>query len=274
MSFKTRLKGFAEILSFDNYFGLIGHHLFQPDDRLCVYRFSEFQVVMLKSGGDLNGMRACLATDQYKQFFHRMELDKPLRILDLGAHTGGFIFAFLKHGFAIEKSLSVEQNHQTYSRLSFNMALNNLQYRCKVLHAAAWSKSIELLSSEGVGRTSGRVDTASNSSNDRARIVQAYSLNDLIQMLDEREQIDICKVDVEGAEWEIFSHSSSTTLLFQRCRYLIIEVHPSSDHDMDLPSFIEDNGFELLAKCRYGDETFLFRNRKASKDDSITHGLE
>jgi len=262
MSFSTSLQGFKEIWRFNNRLELIVHLLFRRDQDLCVYRFSEYQVVMLKSGGDLNGMRACLATDQYTQFFDKMDLTRPLKILDLGAHTGGFIFTFLNQGYSVSESLSVEQNRQTYSRLSFNLALNHLQDGCRALHSAVWSSSAQLLSSEGAGRTSGRVEAGSRDNTDESRIVKSYSVNELIKMLNEHENIDICKIDVEGAEWEIFAHSDSCNLLSERCRYLVIEIHPSDKYQIDLQEIIRSLGFEVISKCKYGDETFLYRNAK------------
>lgn len=266
MSFATSLKGFKEILSFDNRVELIFHHLFRNANALCTYRFSKFQVVVLKSGGDLNGLRACIATDQYKQFFTQMDLGKPLKILDLGAHTGGFIFAILSDGHRIYKSLSVEQNRQTHSRLAFNLALNQLQDTCQSLHAAAWSTATNLVSSHGAGRTSAKVDIPSSADGiDESRAVQSYTVNELLAMVEENTVIDICKIDVEGAEWEIFSQLESCQLLAEQCRYIIIEIHPSSEHTLDLPNAIQDNGFELIAKCKFGDETFLYRNRNLAR---------
>jgi len=249
MSFATSIKGFKEILSFNNPIELIFHHLFRSAEKLCIYRFGEYQVVILKSGGDLNGLRACIATDQYKQFFKHMDLEQSLKILDLGAHTGGFIFALLDEGHVISKSLSVEQNEHTYSRLTFNIALNHLSNSCAAIHAAVWSKSIKLISSEGDGRTSGNVNAALDQDEHSSRMIQGYSLNELFKLVDESEVVDICKIDVEGAEWEIFSHLQNCDLLFKRCRYLIIEIHPSKIQKIDLLSVIQDNNFELLAKC-------------------------
>ena len=234
MSFATRVKGLKEILSFDNPIELIFHHLFRSAEKLCIYRFGKYQVVILKSGGDLNGLRAC--TDQYKQFFKQMKLERPLKILDLGAHTGGFIFALLDEGHVISKSLSVEQNEHTYSRLTFNIALNHLSNSCAAIHAAVWSKSIKLISSEGDGRTSGNVNAAVYQDEHSSRMIQGYSLNELFKLVDEHEVLDICKIDVEGAEWEIFSHLQSCDLLFKRCRYLIIEIHPPKKYKTDLLS--------------------------------------
>jgi len=261
MSILTSLRGFKEILSFNNRFELILHHLFRGDNELCVYRFSDYQVVMLKSGGDLNGMRACVATSQYKQFFKQMKLTHALRVLDLGAHTGGFIFSLLSSGHTVAQSLSVEQNQQTQSRLAFNMVLNRLENRCEAIHAAVWSEQTSsLLSSTGAGKTSGKVTNLTDPAISDSRLIRGFTVNQLLARLDDTQLIDICKIDVEGAEWKLFSKLENCNGLSERCRYLIIEIHPSSEPTQTLMAIIEDLGFQLVAECQNGDQTYLYKN--------------
>ena len=223
MSLSTRLQGIKEILKFDNRVEIIVHHLLRRTSDLCVYRFHPFQVVMLKSGGDLNGMRACLATDQYTQFFRIMRLSGPLRVIDLGAHTGGFIFTLLRYGHMIAAAVSVEQNRATHSRLAFNYALNRLD-QCQALNAAVWSESVTLAPSDGQGLTSGQV-SESSADEHVSETIRGYTLNELLMRLEGEANIDVCKIDVEGAEWGILTHDSGINLLSERCRYLLSLIH-------------------------------------------------
>jgi FkbM family methyltransferase len=57
--------------------------------------------------------------------------------------------------------------------------------------------------------------------------------------------IDICKMDIEGAEAEILRDSSSSIQALRRCRYFLIEMHPI-EHYQEMRRVLEQHGFTLI----------------------------
>ena len=55
---------------------------------------------------------------------------------------------------------------------------------------------------------------------------QGVTFDDLADKYFPDETIDICKIDVEGAEFEVFLQPDHKSLV--RCRYIIMEIH---EHD-------------------------------------------
>jgi len=256
---RNKLAGFREILHFDNWFEIALHHLLRRPDALAVYRFGGFEALVLRADGDANGLRRCLATDQYSQFLDVISTPRRVRIADLGAHTGGFIFCAISRGLDVAESISVEPNREAFARLEFNLRHNFGPQRCKAINAGVWSHRCTLDTSEGPGDTGARV-RVSDESLPRHPTVPGITVNDVIAAFDGEDDIDICKMDVEGAEWSILSHPRTCDALPARCRHLIIEIHPAQDAPEVLIERLGSMGFEAMRKCAAGDETWLLRN--------------
>ncbi|MBC8503338.1 MAG: FkbM family methyltransferase [Chloroflexi bacterium] len=76
--------------------------------------------------------------------------------------------------------------------------------------------------------------------------------------------IDLCKVDVEGSEHEVFLGTECSTV--NRIRYLIIEIHPLPTYSPEmLIKRLQELGFEDISpKVRPEQAVFLFKNRALS----------
>ncbi|TAE72963.1 MAG: hypothetical protein EAY68_00025 [Bacteroidetes bacterium] len=72
--------------------------------------------------------------------------------------------------------------------------------------------------------------------------------------------IDLCKIDIEGAEYEFLSPKSSQCL--NKIKYLLIEIHGNrSGNPQQLIENIVSRGFvTLIAGNSISPEVFLFEN--------------
>jgi FkbM family methyltransferase len=224
MSFATRLAGLRSVLVFDNWPMLVLGRLFDRNAGFVIYRKDGLDILIDHRGGDQAGTRECIASDMYRRYLPSMSLRGPISVLDLGANGGGFPLMLKIEGFAIGRAVCVEMNPLTYKRLQVNVG-TNLGASTTAINAAVAGQGndAEILLRPSRGGTSAsmyshRADAAAEHVS-----VKTVTLPALCEQYFRDQLIDICKVDIEGAEYEALE--SSPDELLRRIRYLIIELH-------------------------------------------------
>ena len=164
----------------------------------------------------------------YNQIYVAREYDSPdlpakaNTIVDLGANIGlATIFFALRYPNA--RLLSVEPDPENFAQLSINVA--PLGARVQTLMAAAWSRdgtlSLVREDIEGNSLDAWGVQVAEQSE-PSANNVPSYSMPALMARA-KIDYVDILKVDIEGAEKEIFSNATDDWLT--RIGMIIVETH-------------------------------------------------
>ncbi|QYO66470.1 FkbM family methyltransferase [Leptolyngbya sp. 7M] len=221
MGLSKKIQGIRELWQFDNRFELIFERLFRPGKTTLTYQYKGLKFITDHSAGDANGARALLTSDMYRVFLEMMELPEKLTVLDIGANNGGFPLLLRSEGYPIGKLLSIELNPATFERLKQNIGLNfGVEAEC--LNAAVCGESRMIAFAEGAAGTSDNIYQTARSGSGKQRSVPGITLDQAIEKLG-RDAIDICKMDIEGAEFEIFAGPSAAKL--KKCRYLLIEIH-------------------------------------------------
>ena len=165
----------------------------------------------------------------YEDFFN--QIDKLESVIDIGANVGLFTELAIRKG--AKKVKSVEIN---------DVAIDIF----KSLHN---NENVELIT-EAISKEMGEIDIFINSENSLIssvdsspnmikNTVKSIGLNDLI-----KEKVDLVKIDVEGAEYEIFEGASGKTL--KKVNFFLIEFHNNFGGILrdDILNKLEDNGFE------------------------------
>lgn len=157
----------------------------------------------------------------FDEVFLSGEYDLPFRgfvpdtILDLGANVGYTSVLFAAR-WPKARILAVEPSRENFGVLKQNVAA---WPNVTALNAAVWGRSGRVVISNPDGDSNAfRVSDASRS--DRAA-VQGMTLTELIHSLGE-ERVSLIKMDVEGAEAELFKTSDQW---LDKTDILVVELH-------------------------------------------------
>ncbi len=224
MSIKGMLANLRVFLQFDNWPTLLLNRVFDRKTGLVVYRKGGLEILIDHRGGDQNGTRTCLATDMYRRYLSRIDRGGAHRVLDLGANGGGFPLLLRLSNIDLAQVVCVEMNRPTWLRLLVNLA-TNLGDKATGINAAVsgMPADSEILLQPSRGDTGLSVDRNRADSSQPHVAVRTTTLEALYEQHFEGHDIDICKIDIEGAEYGVLGSSSDGML--QKIRNLIIEFH-------------------------------------------------
>ena len=141
-------------------------------------------------------------------------------IVDVGANIGAASLFFWLHAPAA-RIIAIEPNQANLERLKLNLAqIPGALIIQKAL--AGESGRVSFFRADGFSLGSTLVEKRPGYIEDS---VEAMTLDDLLQSLD-IESVDLCKFDIEGAEFELFSRFADTG----RLRQFIGEFHEDLAH--------------------------------------------
>ena len=254
----NKLEGLRQVWAFDNRWQLLLYRLLFPHERLSIYRLGDLEILVDHAAGDANGAREVLTTSMYTEHLARLQVSAPVNVLDLGANNGGFAL-LLKHlGIPVERIVCVELNPRTCMRLQFNLD-RNIDAPHEVLNAAVCARSGSLAIHVGAGDVGDNIYGGS-AADSRQEVVPAITFDEIfIERFGRDAVLDLCKIDIEHAEYEVFASPGHD--LVDRCRFLIIEIHRGEgEHPERLVEYLGSRGFELLPRGSDPD-VYALRNR-------------
>jgi FkbM family methyltransferase len=227
MSIKTKIDGARALMTFDNWPALLLGRLFYRKTGLVVYCKNQLEILVDHRGGDEAGTRECIVGDMYRKYVPQFRLQEPAQVLDIGANGGGFPLMLMVEGVKLGLVVSVEMNPSTYSRLLVNLR-SNIGFSAVGINAAvcgAASPSEILLKPSRGGVGYGMRDNMADTSSPHVA-VKTTTFESLYNQYFRDRVIDICKIDIEGAEYDLID--SIRDDLLRKMRYLVIEFHDGS----------------------------------------------
>ncbi len=230
MGLANKVEGLRALLFFDNRWHLAVQRILFPNDPCSVYRIGGLRILVDHSAGDANGTREVFTTPMYRRTLAAMDRDEITTVLDVGAHTGGFALLTATEVPGLERVLCVEMNPNTFHRLAYNLN-ENLPDRARAVHAAVCGTRDALTVPLGRGGTGDSMTGSIDSTDVRPYVIPALTLDDVIAEAAGVSTVDLCKIDIEGAEYEIVDSGSFRQL--RRCRYVIIEIHRRAGRSAD-----------------------------------------
>ncbi len=146
------------------------------------------------SSGDVNGARDVLTSDMYRRYLNKLDRNKNITVLDLGANNGGFPLLLKPEKFILEKILCVELNPQTFTRLRFNLE-KNFKNNFTALNLAVSGTKREINISLG---NSGAGDSIYADNGANPYIIQGLDFDEIYRSTNGEKITDICKIDAKA----------------------------------------------------------------------------
>ncbi len=170
--------------------------------------------VILRAGGtDIEVFKKIFIDHEYRLPFDA----RPGTILDLGANTG-LASLYFRTQFPEAQIVAVEPDPANFAMLQRHLgALPGVE----IIQAAVWSRDGEItLTDPGIGSWAMRVEESSQSTSSQNQVA-ALSMPSLLKHFPQG-RVDLLKMDVEGAEKEVFESSAAW---IQNIGAIVIELH-------------------------------------------------
>jgi FkbM family methyltransferase len=144
--------------------------------------------------------------------------EPPQRVLDAGANIGLSTLAFVQR-FPEAEVIAIEPEAGNFELLTRNLA-SYPNVTC--VHGALWTRpGVVFIDNEDAANWSFTVSDRQPSVLDPTHSIRAYTVNELMQLQD-WDSIDLLKMDIEGAEKDIFDGDGSW---LDKVKILVVETH-------------------------------------------------
>jgi FkbM family methyltransferase len=208
-------------------------------------------LVLREDLSDLWTFREVIEWEVYRPVFEHVRNAKT--VVDLGANVGLTSLCFAAR-WPRCRIIAVEPNDGTFAVLEQNLSALIRSGRCQIVRAAIWNREISLVedSSEARKHFNGfRVSEIRASENASANRYPGISMSTLIERC-EIDEIDLLKIDIEGAETELFSGDVSW---LSHTGAIAIEFHQTSaGYTRQLSRFdelIKQHGMAIVAETEH-----------------------
>jgi FkbM family methyltransferase len=168
-------------------------------------------------------------------------------VIDLGANIG-LASLYLAYNSPTCRVLCVEPNCETYELLVRNVRKLSRSGRCQTLKAAVWGTHQRLASNQKTPADRYSMFAVRVASANEPSTVEGYTITEILDYSG-FDRVDLLKVDIEGAERELFSTKDLSWL--DRVGAIAIEFHEDSRSASGFDDKMIRNGFEILQSENY-----------------------
>jgi FkbM family methyltransferase len=255
--------GLKDIMNFDNRWEIVLRRLMFRSTGIITYRKNGMEIVVDHHGGDEVGTRACLVSGMYRRLLPMMTFDGQINLIDIGANGGGFPLMLADAGYTLNKIVAVEMNPRVFARMQLNVT-QNLDVKSYLFNAAIAGETQIIEAEMGRGSTGESISgSMGHSSRGAARkaLIRGMTFDELFDHAFAADEVaDLCKMDVEGSEYDVLSGGHCTRLA--RCRYLIIEIHAVHGADPEIVvAAIKKLGLVEMPRPKDGErDVYCFHN--------------
>lgn len=185
---------------------------------------------------DLSEIAVVASGTEY--IFTNIKIPKNPVIVDLGAHIGSFSIPAAKKYKDKCKIYSFEANEDNFRLLSKNIKLNNVKSIVAANIAISDYNGIGFLKTKNLNTDAYYLDKNSKKSNCRVNTIPSALGKAGVK------KVDVLKMDIEGAEENIFKHSDSNNYIKRNVKYIFIEV--DVDYEVTEMKEVIEKNFEKI----------------------------
>lgn len=251
----VKLNGFLKSLIF--FFQLC---LIKTSIQNCIWINKKTRVYLRKGTSDFPVFRQIFLEGEY-QFDYGKEVNT---IVDAGANIG-LASVFFSLLYKDSKIICIEPEKANYEVLLKNTkAFPNII----PVQGGVWYKNdiLQICPSDKFGEWGFQLSDKKKSTNKIE--VSSYTINTLMKNHN-ISHIDILKIDVEGAEKEIFLKGETEDWL-PYCKYIVMEIHEFLHPGLSKQIFERISEIVPFQKWKIGENTFIL-NEKRGKDENICY---
>jgi FkbM family methyltransferase len=169
---------------------------------------------------DSKVIRHVLVREEYRDTAALSDVDL---IVDCGANIGVTSY-YLLHRYPSARLVAIEPDDDNFDLCRRNLAA--FGSRVVLVHAALWPRCEALRidpASRALGAWGLRVEPVEPDAGPEAAEVYGLTLMEILRLADARPPIDLLKIDIEGAEADVFRAPCDEWL--DRTRHIAIELH-------------------------------------------------
>ena len=226
--------------------------------------FPELRFLLRPNSSDSYVFEQVIEHLEYLPLYNHIEAlnlnNKINTIIDAGANVG-LTTLFFSHYFPTANIISVEADYFNCIELERNIVANGLKEKVIGLHKALWNKNNVTLKITSDFRDheswSRRVqDTKLEKESDEFNCVSSITIKKIIEEY-HLKTIDILKIDIEGAEKELFSDPCFIQTIARTTRFIALEIHDEFGVRTQINKVLMDVHFILFAE---GETSFYFNS--------------
>lgn len=190
-------------------------------------------------------------------------------VIDIGAHIGRYTITSSKQVGNTGKVVAIEADPDNFKLLKRNIALNNLTNVLPLNYAVFSARTrMKLYEQSASAKYNSLMLTRAAKTKNYVE-VNADTLDSIIK-LNEVNQVNWIKIDVEGAEFEVLKGSTKT--LSGENVSLFIEIHNINDpnHYDKIIDFLKYHNYEITFEQRYdgsGESHVIFRKKNNNNNN-------
>jgi len=204
---------------------------------ILLYKIRLKQYINEKGIGKIFLRRGSSDLPVYRQIFLNGEYELTFRgtpkvIVDLGANIGLFSLLMTKK-FPNSTIYAIEPDPENFSQLIKNTKVHS---NIKIFNKAIWNEiaKLKIVSDQNSAEWGRSVSVLDYDSNENM-LVDSLTINELIEA-HKLSKLDIVKVDIEGAEFELFLKSTEWV---EKVGIFIIEFHDTTKRNVSSSFFKE-----------------------------------
>tara|TARA_R110001599_G_C12253726_1_gene659852 strand:- start:1108 stop:1854 length:747 start_codon:yes stop_codon:yes gene_type:complete len=215
----------------------------------------KYPFILRNNSSDVPTFRQIFIDNEYN-----FNVTKPPEVLiDAGANIG-LASIYFSNKYPNAQIISIEPEESNFQLLKSNTA----SYKNIIpIQAALWSENGKVnLLDPGLGHwgfMTGSTNTAGNSFGSQCHEVKSVTVDRIIEDYG-LDNIDILKIDIEGAEKEVFRDTSAWIL---KVNSLIIELHERMKQGCNRSFYNGSNGFDN--EWKQGENIYLTRREYLTK---------